>query len=211
VPCLLGPGGGLAVHRLPSRAGPASGRDRDCAVVRDPRCGLIPVSPVLRLITHRTTRVAAAMRGNLVAQTAARAAAKGRFCVRSLPQPSGPANALDLPVTARTHRDGPGCRSTGRSGRSGQPRGPGFTSGPSGAAPRPRLRSVRRPALSGPPPGQVLLQCCGPPSIRRSRDVIRPEASAAAGARAGPGISGFRPRPMKQCPKPDIPGCSRFF
>ena len=32
--------------------------------------------------------------------------------------------------------------------RSGQPRGPGFTSGPRGAAPRPRLRSMRRPALS---------------------------------------------------------------
>jgi hypothetical protein len=32
--------------------------------------------------------------------------------------------------------------------RSGQPRGPGFTSGPRGAAPRPRFRPARRPALS---------------------------------------------------------------
>jgi hypothetical protein len=36
-----------------------------------------------------------------------------------------------------------------RSRRSGQPRGPGFTSGPGGAAPRPRLRPVRGPALPG--------------------------------------------------------------
>jgi hypothetical protein len=66
------------------------------------------------------------------------------------PQPNGPANALDLPMSAHTRRNGPGCRSTGDQWlrRSGQPRGPGFTSGPRGAAPRPRLRSMRRPAWS---------------------------------------------------------------
>ena len=45
----------------------------------------------------------------------ARAAPNWMFCVRSLPQPNGPANALDLPMSAHTRRDGPGCRSTGRS------------------------------------------------------------------------------------------------
>jgi hypothetical protein len=42
----------------------------------------------------------------------ARAAPNWMFCVRSLPQPNGPANALDLPVSAHTRRDGPGRRST---------------------------------------------------------------------------------------------------
>jgi hypothetical protein len=56
------------------------------------------------------------MRGNLVAQTAGSRRAEPMFCVRSLPQPNGPANALDLPVSAHTRRDGPGCRSTGRAG-----------------------------------------------------------------------------------------------
>jgi hypothetical protein len=51
----------------------------------------------------------------------ARGAPNWMFCVRSLPQPSGPANALDLPVSARTPRDGPGCRSTGRSAVCGGP------------------------------------------------------------------------------------------
>jgi hypothetical protein len=41
------------------------------------------------------------------------------FCVRSLPQPNGPANALDLPVSAHTHREGPGCRFKRRCPRPG--------------------------------------------------------------------------------------------
>src|SRR5712692_5887814 len=51
------------------------------------------------------------------------------FCVRSLPQPNGPANALDLPMSAHTRRDGPDCRASGRSVVAAirEPRGPGFT------------------------------------------------------------------------------------
>src|SRR5258708_10353734 len=71
------------------------------------------------------------------------------FCIRSLPQPNGPANALDLPMSAHTRRDGPGCRATGRSvvaairsaSRTGLHAG-------QEALPRPRLRSMRRPVLS---------------------------------------------------------------
>jgi hypothetical protein len=55
--------------------------------------------------------------------------------------------------------------------RSGQPRKPGFTSGPCGAAPRPRLRPMRRPALSDRRQGKSCSSCCGSPSIRPSRDV----------------------------------------
>jgi hypothetical protein len=51
----------------------------------------------------------------------ARAAPNWMFCVRLLPQASGPASALDLPVCARTRRDGPGCRSTGRFSGRGDP------------------------------------------------------------------------------------------
>src|SRR5215813_13989759 len=45
----------------------------------------------------------------------ARAAPNWMFRIRSLPQPNGPANALDLPTSAHTRRDGPGCRSIRRS------------------------------------------------------------------------------------------------
>ena len=66
------------------------------------------------------------------------------------PQPNGAASALDLPMSAHTRRNGPGCRSTRRSVVAAirSATRPGFTSGPRGAAPRPRLRSMRRPALS---------------------------------------------------------------
>ena len=65
----------------------------------------------------------------------ARATPNWMFCVRSLPQPNGPANALDLPMSAHTRRDGPGCRSKRRC--------PGQVDA--------QTRVVR------PPPGQALL------------------------------------------------------
>ena len=91
------------------------------------------------------------MIGNLVAQ-----AADSRRAELDVLRPvalaaNGPANALGLPVGAGTRRDEPGCRPPGDQTlrRSGQLPGPGFTPGPGGAAPRPRLGPVRRPALSG--------------------------------------------------------------
>jgi hypothetical protein len=102
----------------------------------------------------------------------ARAAPNWMFCVRSLPQPNGAANALDLPMSAHTRRNGPGCRSTGRSvvaaTRSATRTGLHVRS--KRRCPRPRLSS-RRMRVVRPPPRQVLLQRCGPPPIRRSRDV----------------------------------------
>ena len=44
------------------------------------------------------------------------------FWVRSLPQPNGPASALDLPVSAHTRREGPGCRPKRRCPRPGSGR-----------------------------------------------------------------------------------------
>ena len=81
----------------------------------------------------------------------ARAAPNWMFCVRSVPQPNGSANALDLPMSAHTRRDGPGCRSTGRSVvaaiRSATRTGLHVRC--TRRCPRPRLRSMHRPALSG--------------------------------------------------------------
>jgi len=113
-----------------ARAVGPSGRYRSRCVVASPR---------------QPARVPAVIAATWSPRRLARAAPNWMFCVRSLPQPNGPANALDLPVSARTRRDGPGFAPPGdqRSRRSGQPRGPGFTSGPRGAAPRPRLRSMR--------------------------------------------------------------------
>ena len=54
-------------------------------------------------------------RGNLVSQTAGSRRAELDVLRPVTPAANGPANALDLPVSARTRRDGPGCRSTGRS------------------------------------------------------------------------------------------------
>jgi hypothetical protein len=80
----------------------------------------------------------------------ARAAPIWMFCVRSLPAAQRPCQRFGSADERAHSPQGPGCRSTGDQWlrRSGQPRGPGFTSGPRGAAPRPRLRSMRRPALS---------------------------------------------------------------
>jgi hypothetical protein len=55
------------------------------------------------------------MLGNPSPRRLARAAPSWMFCVRSVAQPNGPANALDLPMSAHTRREGPGCRSAGRS------------------------------------------------------------------------------------------------
>jgi hypothetical protein len=89
----------------------------------------------------------------------ARAAPNWMFCVRSLPQPNGPANALDLPVCARTRRDGPGCRSTGRSVAAAI-----RSATRTGLHVRSRTRCPASPAQAGaqirvvsPPPRQVLL------------------------------------------------------
>src|SRR5215467_7121610 len=91
------------------------------------------------------------MLGILVAQTADSRRAELDVLRPVTLAASGPANALGLPMSADTRRDEPGCRPPGDQTLrwSGQLRGPGFTSGPGGAAPRPRLRPVRRPALSG--------------------------------------------------------------
>jgi hypothetical protein len=81
----------------------------------------------------------------------ARAALNWMFCVRSRPQPDGPASALDLPVSAHARRDGPGCRSTGRSAaaavRSATRTGLHLRS--RRRCPASRLRPVRRPAWPG--------------------------------------------------------------
>jgi hypothetical protein len=48
--------------------------------------------------------ISAAMRGTWSPRRLARAAPNWMFCVRSLPQPNGPANALDLPMSAHSPR-----------------------------------------------------------------------------------------------------------
>src|SRR6266545_4709342 len=89
----------------------------------------------------------------------ARAAPNWMFCVRSLPQPNGPANALDLPVSARTRCGGPGCRSTGRSAVAAI-----RSATRTGLHVRPKRRCLASPAqvdaqtrVVRPPPRQVLL------------------------------------------------------
>jgi hypothetical protein len=73
------------------------------------------------LWTERSTvsgerpRIPAAMRGNLLAQTAGSRRAELDVLRPVTPAAQRPANALDLPMSAHARRDGPGCRSTGRS------------------------------------------------------------------------------------------------
>ena len=101
-------------------------------------------------LTHRATPVSGVENGRTLAKPPlgaatwsarrlARATPNWIRCVRSLRQPNGGANALDLPMSAHTRRDGPGCRSTGRLGvaatRSATRTGPHVRS--TGAAPRP--------------------------------------------------------------------------
>jgi hypothetical protein len=67
-----------------------------------------PLTPASRSSLRSAARRragTAARRGNLVAQTAGLRRAEWMFCVRSLPQPSSPANALDLPASAHIHRE----------------------------------------------------------------------------------------------------------
>jgi hypothetical protein len=100
---------------------------------------------------HRIPHEIRLMLGNLVSRTAGSRRAEMDVLRPVTLAANGPANVLGLPMSADTRRDEPGCRPPGDQTlrRSGQLRGPGFTSGPGGAAPRPRLGPVRRPALPG--------------------------------------------------------------
>src|SRR6267378_4529064 len=104
-------------------------------------------------------RGAAAMRGNLVSQTAGSRRAELDVLRPVTPAANGPANALDLPVSARTRRDGPGSRSTGRSVAAAV-----RSAARTGLHVRSKRRCPASPAQAGaqarvvrPPPGQVLL------------------------------------------------------
>ena len=93
-------------------------------------------------------RVPAVRRGDLVCQATGSRRAELDVLRPVTPAANGPANALDLPVSARTHRDGPGCRSTGRSAAR------------TGLHVRSKRRWPRVPGSgrrAGPRPGQVLL------------------------------------------------------
>jgi hypothetical protein len=98
---------------------------------------------------RKNARRPAAMRGNLVAQTAGSRRAELDVLHPATPAAQRPCQRLDLPTSAHTRRDGPGCRSTGRSvvAGSGQLRGLGFTSGSRGAP-----RVVRPPTKASPAP-----------------------------------------------------------
>ena len=100
-----------------------------------------------------------------------------------------PANALDLPVSARTRRDGPGCRSTGRSAvaavRSAARTGLHVRS--KRAAPRPRLR----PALSGRRQGKSCSSAAG--RVRPGAAGTSPPAISLAEHRVEFGVSPDRP------------------
>ena len=75
--------------------------------------------------------------------------------------------------------------------RSGQPRGPGFTSGPRGAAPRPRLRSMRRPALSDRRQGKSCSSAAG--RLRSDAAGTSPSAISLAEHRVEFGVGPDRP------------------
>ena len=101
--------------------------------------------------------------GNLVAQTAGSRRAELDVLRPVTPVAHGRANALDLPMSAHTRRDGPGCRSTGRSVvvvvRSATR---------TGLHVRSKRRCPASPAqvdaqtrVVRPPPGQVLLSAAG--------------------------------------------------
>src|SRR5260370_41394803 len=90
-------------------AGPA--RWRPCRAARWRPARLLGVTPV----HGGGAYVSAVRRGNLVSQPAGSLRAELDLLRPRTPAGNGPANALDLPVSPGTRRDGPGCRSTGRS------------------------------------------------------------------------------------------------
>src|SRR5260221_13728522 len=103
--------------------------------------------------------VSAVGRGSLVSQTGGSRGAELDVLRPVTPAANGPANALDLPVSARTRRDGPGCRSTGRSVVAAV-----RSAARTGLHVRSKRRCPASPAQAGaqarvarPPPGQVLL------------------------------------------------------
>lgn len=123
----------------------------------------------------------------------ARGAPNWMFCVRLLPQPNGPANALDLPVSARTRRDGPGCRSTGRSVvaavRSAARTGLHVRS--NRRCPASRLRPARRPAWSGRRQGKSCSSAAG--RLRSGAAGTSPPAVSLAEHRVEVGVGPDRP------------------
>src|SRR5258708_3890042 len=107
--------------------------------------------------------VTSGRRDDLAEAAASSAAGQGGGAVvvrrRVVPAANGPANALDLPASARTRRGGPGCRSTGRSVVAAV-----RSAARTGLHVRSKRRCPASPAQAGaqarvarPPPGQVLL------------------------------------------------------
>ena len=156
-----------------ARAVGPSGRYRSRCVVASPR---------------QPARVPAVIAATWSPRRLARAAPNWMFCVRSLPQPNGPANALDLPVSARTRRDGPGCRSTGRSAVAAirSATRTGLHVRPKRRCPRPRLRSMRRLALSGRRQGKSCSSAAG--RLRSGAAATSPPAISVAEHRVEFGV-----------------------
>ena len=144
---------------------PGTGRvDQLPSACRQPatRMARLPTEPwaALQSVASRSlsteyNAISAVRRGNLVAQTAGSRRAELDVLRPVTPAANGPANALDLPVTARTRRDGPACRSTGRSAVAAV-----RSAARTGLHVRSRRRCPASPAQARvvrPPPGQVLL------------------------------------------------------